>query len=131
MDEQNKNISVDDILREYAAMDDEPAPVRPQTTVEADGDQVWRPAHQPTMPQETQKIEVRQNTAHGGKSERYSRSKKKHKPAKTGKSRKSSSASRTVTPNREEQPRVYDHHVPEDYDPRDNAGRKPNKKKTS
>ena len=101
MDEQNKNISVDDILREYAAMDDEPAPVRPQTTVEADGDQVWRPAHQPTMPQETQKIEVRQEPAHGGRSERYSRSKKKHKLAKTGKSRKSSSASRTVTPNRE------------------------------
>lgn len=129
MDEQNKNISVDDILREYAAMDDEPAPVRPQTTVEADGDQVWRPAHQPAMPQETQKIEVRQNTAHGGKSERYSRSKKKHKPAKTGKSRKSGSASRTVTPNREEQPRVYGHHASEDYDPRDNAGRKPKKKK--
>lgn len=129
MDEQNKNISVDDILREYAAMDDQPAPVRPQTTVEADGDQVWRPAHQPAMPQETQKIEVRQNTAHGGKSERYSRSKKKHKPAKTGKSRKGGSASRTITPNREEQPRVYGHHVPEDYDARDNAGRKPKKKK--
>lgn len=129
MGEQNKNISVDDILREYAAMDDEPAPVRPQTTVEADGDQVWRPAHQPEMSQETQKIEVRQNTAHGGKSERYSRSKKKHKPAKTGKSRKGGSASRTVTPNREEQPRVYGHHVSEDYDPRDNAGRRPKKKK--
>lgn len=129
MGEQNKNISVDDILREYAAMDDEPAPVRPQTTVEADGDQVWRPAHQPEMSQETQKIEVRQNTAHGGKSEWYSRSKKKHKPAKTGKSRKGGSASRTVTPNREEQPRVYGHHVPEEYDPRDNAGRRPKKKK--
>lgn len=130
MDEQKKNISVDDILREYAAMDDQPAPVRPQTTVEADGDQVWRPTHQPTMPQETQKIEVRQNTAHGGKSERYSRSKKKHKPARTDTSSKRGSASRTVTPRREEEPRVYGHHVSEEaYNHGTDAGRKPKKKK--
>lgn len=48
MDEQKKEISVDDILREYEAMAEEPDRAsRPQPTIEPDGDQVWRPAQQP------------------------------------------------------------------------------------
>lgn len=45
MDAHKKNISVDDILNEYTAMEqDQKQPAKPHTTMESGGDQVWRPA---------------------------------------------------------------------------------------
>ncbi len=52
MDRHKKNISVDDILNEYAAMEQEDTP-RPRTraTMDASGDLVWRPAAARQEPQ--------------------------------------------------------------------------------
>lgn len=53
MDESNRNISVDDILREYQTMSGQSpqeSVYRPMsTTLENNGDQVWRPAQNGTM----------------------------------------------------------------------------------
>lgn len=44
MDGHNKDICVDDILNEYAAMErNQEPPKKPHTTIEPGGDQVWRP----------------------------------------------------------------------------------------
>ena len=79
MDEQKKEISVDDILREYEAMAEEPDRAsRPQPTIEPDGDQVWRPAQQPaayqpyTPPAAQADRAAAQAPAHGGRSVRAS-----------------------------------------------------------
>lgn len=51
MDESNKNISVDDILREYQTMSGQPpqeSAYRPLSTTMENGDQVWRPAQNET-----------------------------------------------------------------------------------
>lgn len=54
MDGHKKDISVDDILNEYAAMEqNQKQPVKPRTIIEPGGDQVWRPA-QHQAPQEPQ-----------------------------------------------------------------------------
>lgn len=52
MDGHKKNISVDDILNEYAAMEqNQKQPNKPHTTIEPGGDQVWRPAQHTPEPQ--------------------------------------------------------------------------------
>lgn len=99
MDEQKKNISVDDILREYAAMAEQPKAVPPQTTTESDGDQVWRPSQKP-------QVESRAETAHTGEHGRYSRSQKKRTPAASGKGKRS--GGHTVTP------QEYSRHTPDE-----------------
>lgn len=72
MDRQKKNISVDDILNEYAAMEsnDTPKP-RTRATMDTSGDLVWRPAkQQPAYPQDAQSQAMfaeQQRASSGGK----------------------------------------------------------------
>lgn len=65
MDKQNQDISIDDILREYEAMSggSDLRRSRVQSTVESDGDQVWRPIQKtPAQP------EIRTSVSNGQRS---------------------------------------------------------------
>ncbi len=130
MDEQKKEISVDDILREYEAMAEEPDRAsRPQPTIEPDGDQVWRPAQQPaayqpyTPPAAQADRAAAQAPAHGGRSVRASSGGKKKRKASARKR-----DARTVTPRRDGPVHVYSHGA-EQPEYRDDAPRRKREKK--
>lgn len=71
MDRQKKSLSVDDILNEYAAMEQEDTPKpRARAMTDASGDLVWRPANQQDAQQQAVQASaaaVQQHPAAGGR----------------------------------------------------------------